>query len=286
MNIYNAKYEDLKKFKFEYIHHSPIITIFGGNEIDRHLLVKDIYKNKLHCQRKIIFSLNKKYQELADGEHDMVYEIINDDILTKIYERQNNMNPHHFKTLNNGIITPFNPYLSIIIDYDLVDNLKNFNIFLSDNIAKIMVNGRFHKMSMTLVSKNPLNFSPGLIANIDNIFYLGYSDTQYLTNKDLLQKWSLFYYFGGLREINTEIFKKRQALMLKISHGYFPGYEDLYIYQNAISRAVNIIENAYLNLLARRNMTRLKIQKELIFYPGVGIEYQKAMDNFQSLNNP
>ena len=63
-------------------------------------------------------------------------------------------------------------------------------------------------------------------------------------------------------------------------------HEDrVYIYYDILEWAVKIIEKYRLGILAQKKLTRLRLGKELQFLPGVGIEYQPAMERFYFLAN-
>jgi hypothetical protein len=160
----------IKKFNIHEMVDHCTIAMIAKRATGKSFLTREIMYQKRHIASAIAISrtekLNSFYSEFIPDSY--IYSEYSTDILTRVYERQAQMNEDNKKRIKEGK-KPKNDALMLIMD----DCMSSKGTWLKDpNILELFFNGRHHHMSFILTMQYSVGIPPEMRSNFDYIFLL------------------------------------------------------------------------------------------------------------------
>jgi hypothetical protein len=159
----------IKKFQINEMVDHCTIAMIAKRATGKSFLTKEIMYQKKNLAASIAISrtekLNGFYTDFIPDSY--IYSEYSSDILSRIYQRQEQMNEDNKKRISNGK-KPKDDSIMLIMD-DCMSDKK----WLKDpNIAEMFFNGRHHHLSFILTMQYAVGIPPEMRSNFDYIFLL------------------------------------------------------------------------------------------------------------------
>ena len=160
----------IKKFDIHSMVDHCTIAMIAKRATGKSFLTKEIMYQKRNISSAIAISrtekLNSFYSEFIPDSY--IYSEYGSDILSRIYERQAQMNEDNKKRIKDGK-RPKDDSLMLIMD----DCMSSKGTWLKDpNILELFFNGRHHHLSFILTMQYSVGIPPEMRSNFDYIFLL------------------------------------------------------------------------------------------------------------------
>jgi len=269
----------IRKFNPECLTRGSITaTLVGKRAVGKTTLItKDLLPRiGSICQgSKIIVSPTEQYHEQYSKQVDprFIHDTLSPELLDQVTTNQ--MRLCHQ--------SPDRPESLLVLD----DCLYDRHIISDRNLRKIFMNGRHMGMNMIIAQQFP-NFPPSLRANIDYIFLFRESNTR---NKQKLYEYyaGMFPTFGLFCQVLDECTRDYGYLVIDNVTRSDRLEDQVFWYQaqefDPRRGAVTVIANKWRQVLAKRQLARLRIGFEIKLLPGIGIKYQEAAERFKQVQS-
>jgi hypothetical protein len=199
---YGATKLQIKKFNINDMVDHCTIAMIAKRATGKSFLTREIMFKKRNIISAIAISrtekLNSFYSEFIPDSY--IYPEYSSDILTRIYERQTQMNEDNKKRLKDG---KKNKDDSIMLIMD--DCMSSKGTWLKDpNILELFFNGRHHHISFILTMQYAVGIPPEMRSNFDYIFLL--AEDVISNRKRLFEHYAgMFPSFDIFQQIFTEL---------------------------------------------------------------------------------
>jgi hypothetical protein len=192
----------IKRFDIHSMVDHCTIAMIAKRATGKSFLTKEIMYQKRNISSAIAISrtekLNSFYSEFIPDSY--IYSEYGSDILSRIYERQAQMNEDNKKRIKDGK-RPKDDSLMLIMD----DCMSSKGTWLKDpNILELFFNGRHHHLSFILTMQYSVGIPPEMRSNFDYIFLLA-EDT--ISNRKRLYEHyaGMFPTFDIFQQVFTDI---------------------------------------------------------------------------------
>jgi hypothetical protein len=160
----------IKKFNINEMVDHCTIAMIAKRATGKSFLTREIMYQKRNIASAIAISrtekLNSFYSEFIPDSY--IYSEYDTNILTRVYERQAQMNEDNKNRVKQGK-KPKNDALMLIMD----DCMSSKGTWLKDpNILELFFNGRHHHVSFILTMQYSVGIPPEMRSNFDYIFLL------------------------------------------------------------------------------------------------------------------
>ena len=167
---YGAARLQLKKFNIQNMVNHCTIAMVAKRATGKSYLTKEIMFHKRNIASAVAISrtekLNSFYSEFIPDSY--IYSEYSSDVLTRMYERQSQMNQDNKIRVKNGKKEKDD---SVILIMD--DCMSSKGTWLKDpNIMELFFNGRHHHLSFILTMQYAVGIPPEMRSNFDYIFLL------------------------------------------------------------------------------------------------------------------
>lgn len=160
----------IKRFNISEMVDHCTIAMIAKRATGKSFLTREIMFQKKNIGSAIAISrtekLNSFYSEFIPDSY--IYSEYDSNILTRIYERQSNMNEDNKRRVQDGKKTK-DDSLMLIMD----DCMSSKGTWLKDpNILELFFNGRHHHISFILTMQYSVGIPPEMRSNFDYVFLL------------------------------------------------------------------------------------------------------------------
>lgn len=160
----------IKKFNIHDMVDHCTIAMIAKRATGKSFLTREIMYHKRHIPAAIAISrtekLNSFYSDFIPDSY--IFPEYDNDILTRIYQRQSQMNEDNKKRIKEGK-KPKDDAIMLIMD----DCMSSKGTWLKEqNIAELFFNGRHHHLSFILTMQFSLGIPPEMRSNLDYVFLL------------------------------------------------------------------------------------------------------------------
>lgn len=160
----------LKKFDLKIMEDHATIAMIAKRASGKSYLTREILYHKRKIPSCVVISktekMNKFYGDFVPDSY--IYDNFDTSILTRIYNRQQNMNEDNMKRKKQGKKLK-DDRLMLIMD----DCMSSKGTWVKDeNISELFYNGRHHRVSFILTMQFSLGIPPEFRSNFDYIFLL------------------------------------------------------------------------------------------------------------------
>ncbi len=160
----------IKKFNIHEMVDHCTIAMIAKRATGKSFLTREIMYQKRHIASAVAISrtekLNSFYSEFIPDSY--IFSEYTSDILSRIYERQSNMNEDNKLRIKEGK-KPKDDSVMLIMD----DCMSSKGTWLKDpNILELFFNGRHHHLSFILTMQYSVGIPPEMRSNFDYIFLL------------------------------------------------------------------------------------------------------------------
>lgn len=167
---YGATRLPIKRFNIHEMVDHCTIAMIAKRATGKSFLTREIMYQKRNIASAIAISRTEKlncfYSEFIPDSY--IYSEYTSDILTRIYERQAQMNEDNKRRVKDGK-KPKDDSLMLIMD----DCMSSKGTWLKDpNILELFFNGRHHHVSFILTMQYSVGIPPEMRSNFDYIFLL------------------------------------------------------------------------------------------------------------------
>jgi hypothetical protein len=192
----------LKKFNIQNMVNHCTIAMVAKRATGKSYLTKEIMFHKRNIASAVAISrtekLNSFYSDFIPDSY--IYSEYTSDVLTRIYERQSQMNEDNKVRIKNGKKEKDD---SVILIMD--DCMSSKGTWLKDpNIMELFFNGRHHHLSFILTMQYAVGIPPEMRSNFDYIFLL--AEDSINNRKRLYEHYaSMFPSFDIFQQVFSEV---------------------------------------------------------------------------------
>jgi len=160
----------IKKFNIHEMVDHCTIAMIAKRATGKSFLTREIMYHKRNIAAAVAISrtekLNSFYSDFIPDAY--IFSEYDSDILSKIYQRQSQMNEDNKRRIKDGK-SPKDDSIMLIMD----DCMSSKGTWLKDqNILELFFNGRHHHLAFILTMQFSLGIPPEMRSNIDYVFLL------------------------------------------------------------------------------------------------------------------
>lgn len=199
-----------------------------------------------------------------------IYNSYSTDILDRLIQRQ-----IYCQKFNQGIPK----HATLILD----ECLNGIRPFDDINLKKIIFSGHCYGISLILTQQYPIAFPAGVRDNVDFVFLFHETRNSSMMQK-LYNQWAhMFPTFELFSAFLDQLTDDYGCLVIDNTSHSDQLLDQIFWYKVDKPRylAAVTIGNWWRRILDKRQLCRLRINREIELYPGVGIKYLEAFKDFQ-----
>jgi hypothetical protein len=254
-------------------HRSSTYYIYGKRNCGKSTLALDIYNHRKNIDTNVMCVTNERLVMQEDIRNQIPDKFIFDEyhtnLLGNVIDRQRIIigNQQNHKM----------PDIVVILD----DCLSARTLSNDKHLENIFLNGRCHGISLIITSQIPYGMPPTFRTNVAFTFLFG--GTTFDNKRKLYDYWAGWFPTIEMFSVILDQLTENYCCMVIDNTDHSDNLLDkIFWYEVDMPEyiAAVAISNWWLGILDRRQLCRLKINRELELYPGVGIKYLEARTSF------